>query len=213
MTRRQVDWRFLAVADDEPGFLTAWLQPRSLEQHIDRREEECFNGVLAGFAKEIGVDGVFATTHTTRVSQGETAHNHVGPGEIAQNHAIQGGIAQNHVIQGEIDQNHARQGGIDQNRARQGGIKTLENGNEGGGRENIERVENDNNDRGEREDIEHAGRDSVASLNESDGPSSHHAHPEPPQVGVSEQKLMLEKCVQLVCGSWFFLGAPSRPSS
>lgn len=81
----------MAVADDEPGFLTAWLRPRSLERQINRREEECQNGVLAGFAKEIDVDDVFATTHT-RVSHIGSAHDRVSQGEIDQNRASQGGI-------------------------------------------------------------------------------------------------------------------------
>lgn len=165
---RQVDWRFLAVADDEPGFLTAWLRPRSLERQVGRREEEYQNGVLAGFAKEIGVDGVFATTHT-HVSQGGIAHDHVS----------QGGIAQIRVSQGGIDQNRVGQGGNAHNRVTQGGIKTLEKDND--------------NDGGERDDIEHTGRVSVASLDELDGQSSHDARTELPQVGVSEQKPTVDR--------------------
>lgn len=157
---RQVDWRFLAVEDDEPGFLTAWLQPRSLERQVDRREEECQNGVLAEFSKEIGVNGVFATTNT-RVSRVGIAHDRVRQGEIDQNRVGQGGNVHNRISQGGIDHNHVSKGGI----------KTLENAN-------------DNNVK-EREDIERTGRDSMASLDESDGQSSEHAHPEPTQVGAS----------------------------
>ena len=100
----------MAAADDEPGFLTAWLQPRSLERQIHRREEECQHGVLAGVAKEIGGDGVFEATHT-HVSHIGNGLDHVSP-----------------------------KGKIDQNLVSQGEIKTLKNDSDidGGGREGIE---------------------------------------------------------------------------
>lgn len=168
-----MDWRFLSVADDEPGFLTAWLQPRSLQQTADRREEECQNRVLADFAKEIGVHGVFATPHSD---------SHVS--QDGKENGIHGGLATGH----------------NRNRVTQGdGIETLGEDNVGGrgGEDSVEHAVEKHKERGERENIEHVGHESITattSLDESDDNSSHQVipEPEPPQVGVSEKKSMYQ---------------------
>ena len=171
-TRRvKVDWRFLAVADDEPGFLTAWLQPRSLEQMADRREEECQHSVLADFANEHGIHGVFANPHSGSHASQDTK-------EIGTRGAFATAHDRSHVNQGEArietvgKDNEEREGGDD------GGVEHA-----------VDAVK----EREERENIEHVRRDSTTattSLDESGDNSSHQVipEPEPPRVGVSTPK-------------------------
>lgn len=56
---RQVDWRFLTHPDSEPGFSTSWLQSRSLENEVKCREWEYQDSIMAEFAEEFGVRGIF----------------------------------------------------------------------------------------------------------------------------------------------------------
>lgn len=61
MNGGQVDWRFLTIPDDQPGFSTAWLRPRSLKRLADRREKEYQDDVMVKFARDLGVADAFST--------------------------------------------------------------------------------------------------------------------------------------------------------